>query len=106
MMLVFLTTLEFGLRILRSRAAVELENLALAKLNRRVSKVRRKAPEINLRRPSVLDLSLPLWCDCQGLNFGEGQVQRVSLSDIITAVDSPVLAEAHSPAHICFCGPA
>jgi hypothetical protein len=106
-MLVFLTTfLAILPSILRSRAAVELENLALAKLNRRVSKVRRKAPEINLRRPSVLDLSLPLWCDCQGLNFGEGQVQRVSLSDIITAVDSPVLAEAHSPAHICFCGPA
>jgi len=106
-MLVFLTALLAILpSILRSRAAVELENLAL---RHQIGVLQRSAA----RRPKLTSgdrlfwicLSR-LWCDWQGLNSGEGQVQRVSLSDIITVVDSPLLAEAHSPAHICFCGPA
>ena len=49
-MRVFLTTLVAILRsIPRSRAAVELENLAL----RRASEIRCKAPEINLGRPPL-----------------------------------------------------
>ena len=58
LMHVFLTTLLAILpSILRSRAAVELENLALR--HRRASEVRCETSEINLRRPSLVDLSLP-----------------------------------------------
>src|SRR5215469_14703150 len=57
-MLVLPTLLAVLPSILRSRAAVELENLALAPLNRRASEVRCKTPEINLRRPPLVDLSL------------------------------------------------
>src|SRR5215469_7037091 len=37
--------------------------------NRRVSKIRRKTPEINLRRTSVLDLSLPPLVRLAGIEF-------------------------------------
>src|SRR6516164_850793 len=59
-MLVLPTLLAVLPSILRSRAAVELENLALAPAppNRRASEVRCKTPEINLRRPPLVDLSL------------------------------------------------
>src|SRR6516162_4011744 len=60
-MLVLPTLLAVLPSILRSRAAVELENLALAPAppNRRAPEVRCKTPEINLRRPPLVDLSLP-----------------------------------------------
>ena len=86
---------------LRSRAAVELENLAL---RHQIDAARR--PKLTSGDRLFWICLSRLWCDWQGLNSGEGQAQRVALSDIITAVDSPLLAEAHSPAHICFCGPA
>ena len=59
-MLIFLTTLLAPLRsIFRSRAALELENLALRHQNRCTSEICSKAPEIDLRRPPVVALPVP-----------------------------------------------
>jgi hypothetical protein len=44
--------------IFHSRAALELENLALRPPNRRASEVREKPPEIDLRGAPVVDLSV------------------------------------------------
>ena len=62
-------SLQFCLRILRSRAAVELENLALRHQIDVFQKIRRKTPEINPRRTSVLDLSLPPLVRLAGIEF-------------------------------------
>jgi len=58
-MLLFLTTFLVVLpSILRSRAAVELENLALRHQIGVLQRSAAKRPKINRRRPPVLDLSL------------------------------------------------
>ena len=58
-MLIALTTLLATLSsIFHSRAALELENLAL-RHQIGAAEVRKKAPEIDLQGPSVVDLSVP-----------------------------------------------
>ena len=59
-MLISLTTLLATLSsILRSRAALELENFALRHQIGVLHEVRKKAPQIDLQGPPVVDLSVP-----------------------------------------------
>jgi hypothetical protein len=60
-MLISLATLLATLSsIFRSRAALQLENLALRHQIGGASEVRKKTPEIDLGGPPVVDLSVPL----------------------------------------------
>ena len=102
-MLVFLTTFLAPAFACRRGAR---ERVALRHQIDVFQKSAARRPKLTSGEPLFWICLSRLWCYWQGLNSGEGQAQRVALSDIITAVDSPLLAEAHSPAHICFCGPA